>query len=420
MTRKTTIISSSIVAFGLIGTLIVANSSNQPVATKTIEDKAVIAEDSSYFLFISDIHLNTGDAGPSVPGNDTGVDLWKLAKAKLLSITTGKNPPKFIIYTGDLPGHNPDNGSIHDTNVLTVLDDLVEIAHGIPLFYAPGNNDPLDGDYLAFSDSQCRTPLSLVKGKGYPAPNAAQIYNQDATHGYYSATPFKGLRIIGMNTVMFTNSQRGYTDPECASDPEDRSQASALQIKWLKQELKSAALNKEKVYLIMHIPPGVDAYNSGLMWKDNGYEDSLLAFVNSYESIVSGVFYGHTHMDEVRRLTVPGNTSLFSEIALSAPGISPIFDNNPGFKKVYYNQAYEPIDFTTYYTTFSNNRYGINGEWGNLSYTFRQNYGAGKTIKETLGRMPLDTLFQRMMHVYMVKSSLKSANQYVENGITVN
>jgi sphingomyelin phosphodiesterase acid-like 3 len=376
---------------------------------------------TNHFLFISDIHLNTFGPGPSAYGEDTQMDLWAMAKAKLMSQTHGLQRPEFIIYTGDLPDHTPDNGADHDTNIRTVLNELLDIAGDIPLFYAPGNNDPRGGDYHPFLDASCETPLDLARANsGYPAPNADTIYTYDNALGYYSARPFKGLRIIALNSVMFSSSHDSVYPDHCISDTLNQDQESSDQLNWLKGELADAKAQNEKVYLIMHIPPGRDAYSGKSMWKDGRWTDSLLTYANQYSSTISGLFYGHTHMDEVRRLSVPGDTSLFSVVAISAPGISPKFKNNPGFKNVHYNTAFEPVNFETFYTEEVNGVWGVaDTSWGNKSYTFKDIYGPGTTIKQVISDYPIALLYQHMINFYMVKSAHSSGSSHIQEGISV-
>ncbi len=377
---------------------------------------AVVNPDSAgYFLFISDIHLYT-DSNCMEYGHDTGKQLWKAAKAKLMSITQGTNPPRFIVYTGDLPGHNQGGGAQHQVNIGAVLTDLLDIAGKIPLFYAPGNNDPRGGDYYPYANASCETPLSLAPaGSGYPAPNAT-IITEDKLGGYYAATPFKGLRILGLNTVMYTKKRSGHPN-HCAGDTHTLPEARGDQMKWLRGQLNDAKNKQEQAYLIMHVPPGTDAFKGGDMWQEQQWVDSILAIANSYSSTISGVFFGHTHMDEIRRLTVPGNSSAFSEVAFSCPGISPIFDNNPGFKTVVYNDSFVPTDFTTHYLDLSS--FSSTMTWGNDSYRFSDYFNGGGTIESAIESLSLGTLYQQMMKIYMVKSKEPSSSSAIEEGITV-
>ena len=156
-------------------------------------------------------------------GQDAGMDLWDNLKTKLTELLDGKNPPKFIIYTGDLPAHYsckngcylPQNARApHNQNIIKILNDLRELVSGrnIPLFYVPGNNDALGGDYYSFADSTHQTPLDLIQEKTnpYPALNASNSnskppYMLDNSHhqmGYYVVKPLPGLAVIALNSVI--------------------------------------------------------------------------------------------------------------------------------------------------------------------------------------------------------------------------
>lgn len=414
----------SILAVFLLSLSFIFITSCSPENTETtiVKDEIAVKKDSTYFLFISDIHLNTQGTEPSVYGQDTRLDLWEMLKTKLTAITTGSNPPKFIVYTGDLPDHHPDNGALHDTNIRTVLNELLDVAGDIPLFYAPGNNDPRGGDYFPYSDANCETPLDLARANsGYPAPNAQEIYNYNKSYGYYSARAFSELRVIGLNTVMFSSSHQSDYDPHCTVDTLNQAEESLNQLAWLRDELNAAKAQQQKVYLIMHIPPGNDAYQDNLMWKEEAWQDSLLQLAAEFEPSIAGMFFGHTHMDEVRRLSKPNDSKSYSVVAISAPGVSPIFNNNPGFKKVFYNDSYEPTDFETHFTFSLDSLKAAqnNSKWGDHSYRFSDVYGSGVTIKETVSKMSLETLYQKMMEIYMVKSTIPSGSKFVKEGISV-
>jgi hypothetical protein len=58
----------------------------------------------SYFLFISDIHLDISQKNTDST-TDTGMDLWNAFKIKIDSILGSSNPPSFVLCTGDLPAH---------------------------------------------------------------------------------------------------------------------------------------------------------------------------------------------------------------------------------------------------------------------------------------------------------------------------
>ncbi|MGD2114016.1 MAG: hypothetical protein PVG07_03125 [Acidobacteriota bacterium] len=345
------------------------------------------------YLHLSDVHLDlTGES------SDTDPQLWAITRAKLASILDGPEAPAFVLYTGDLPGHydceNPDckldpsQVPPHDDNVRTVLSDLHDLVAGtgIPLLYLPGNNDSLAGDYFSFSDRAGRTPLSLVPDDHYPAVNASTPCGEPPCTvsaprpglGFYSARPVDGLRVIALNSVLLG---RKYHSVDGTSQVDGGN----AQMDWLERELEDAG-GKEKVLIAMHIPPGNDAYavshgkTETWMWSRHPdgegdrqrdhmehWLDRFLDLVAAHPDTVIGLAYGHTHMEELRRLH--DRNGAVTEIAVSAPGITTNHGNNPGFKRVTYDRdTKELLDFVTFYT------HRGDATWGDGQYTFSKRY----------------------------------------------
>jgi sphingomyelin phosphodiesterase acid-like 3 len=406
-----------------------SHKSSAPIATYDYQP----AKSNPSFLFLSDIHLNA-TTDTTAYGSDTGMELWKLFLAKADSILSGPNAPKFIVYTGDLPAHYSWSGSAyipvgqratHNGNLTAILTGLRKLAnkHNKPLFYLPGNNDGLAGDYYSFTDSAGQTAFSLVPDKKnpYPALNINRISkkapcivsNPHPTMGYYSARPIPGLRLIALNTVMYNHD---FAVNDGSNMANDRNQ----QLKWLAAQLAAAKANGEKVWLAMHVPPGTDAYSGNAMWTvdsmgKNKWLNQFLALTTRYQATIAGILYGHTHMDEVRRLYDSTGTNI-TEVAISCPGVTPQHYNNPGFKTVNYDAANkELMDFTTHYTLPSSTGY-----WGTASYSFNSAYQntPNTSIYQRLKSLTLTEVYNYMNPVYNTMNGPGGAN--IERGIEVN
>lgn len=402
--------------------------------TTTWAQKRSPSASNPSFLFLSDIHLNTASQYTDY-GSDTGLELWQNFLQKADSVLGSPASPQFIVYTGDLPAHYqcystcylaPDQRGQHNQNLQTILTGLRDLAtkHGKPLFYLPGNNDGLAGDYYSFADSLQQTPFVLVpeNNNPYPALNITKgnskppciVSNPQSKLGYYAARPVAGLRLLCLNTVMYSHKFAPVDGTTKLADGN-------LQMKWLANQLAQAQKLGEKVYIAMHIPPGTDAYSEELMWADTANEtnthwlNQFLALTEKYQATISGILYGHTHMDEVRRLYNRAGNKI-TAVAISCPGVTPQHDNNPGFKTVEYDRASKQLlNFTTYYTT------PMASVWGANYYNFRDTYKArpNTTIFQSLSAMHLDTVLSRMESVYMVKSNNPITSPYVRQAIDV-
>ena len=214
--------------------------------------------------------------------------------------------------------------------------------------------------------------------------------------GYYSAQISKGLRFIALNTVIYVPK---YTAVDGSTQLADGTR----QLQWLSDQLADAAAKNEQVYLAMHVPPGVDAYSGKDMWKAQAtgsanWQNTFLRLTEKYQATIAGILYGHTHMDEVRRL-YDSTGKRITEVAISSPGVTPNHFNNPGFKVVRYDVvSKELLDFTTYYTRVGSK------QWGSNSYTFSGTYGSGASIFSRLSTMQVNDVWNSMNKVYTVKN----------------
>lgn len=384
------------------------------------DSSAVDLSENSKFLFLSDIHLDSRKDSTDY-GDDTGLFLWNAFLSKADSLITAEKPD-FIVYTGDLPAHYsgsmylpPSARKDHNKDLKTILSGLRKLSDSnkTPLFYLPGNNDALAGDYYSFSDESDKTPLTLVpeNKNPYPALNIDSsgknapfiIDDKNLPRGYYSAKLTEGLRLIALNTVIYSRKFQNV-------DGGNQLDYGNEQMTWLNNQLTEAKAAGDKVYIAMHIPPGMDAYgvthfgNYQYNWvktkpKSTGsWNNDFLKVVSDHQSTITGILYGHTHMDELRRLYNPDGTEI-TEVAISCPGVTPQHHNNPGFKMVSYDStSKELLDFTTYHT------FPTVSTWGNKTYNFNQQFGydSNKNMYENLSSDNIDSIHVKLNKIYTV------------------
>ena len=335
------------------------------------------------FLTLSDVHYLKGGPVVGYGQGDTGDVLWQSTKQQLKQ-RISQDKPEYMVLLGDLPAHDNETRT---TNIQAVLTDLSTTLK-IPVFYVPGNNDALgndlkDGDYHSFTNNQGANLFSLDPGKGWPALNADQSCDSLAnTHsaclinpkdptlekfGYYAARPLgqaNPLRLIVLNSVIFTSRY-------VSDDGVSQKKATAEELTWFKGQLAEALTAGDRVLIALHVPPGLDAYSDVPMWDASlPAEASFMADITAYQTIITGVLYGHTHMDEFRRLNnLDGSLSV---LALSTPGITPGHYNSPGFERFSYDEHLALTDGRTYYTDPLNS-----DAW--YSYGFKAIYGCTDT-----------------------------------------
>ena len=177
-----------------------------------------------------------------------------------------------------------------------------------------------------------------------------------------------GVRIISVNSVFFSNKYQAANFADSCS-PVD-SKAASRTFAWLESTLSRAAQNREKVWLMFHIPPGIDGYATMVsyrslsrprtpfegdlcsraivpMWKPY-WTDLFTHLVAEYQTTIAAMFAGHDHTDDFRVLHGNKNDAQF---VLINPPISPIYGQNPAFRVVTFAAGGQLVDQNTYYLT---------------------------------------------------------------------
>jgi hypothetical protein len=246
-----------------------------------------------------------------------------------------------------------------------------------PILPALGNNDEDCGDYQLqpggpFLADTLPILHRLVGSAGGPG------FDRDwQSYGNYSARA-DNIRVLSTNTNFLSIHYRNACGSPADGDP------GTATLAWLEAELAAAKEAHERVWLLYHIPPGIDGYatlRQGAcpgtmipMW-DQAHAGAFLALVKRYADTVTASFAGHTHMDDFRLI---GDAEGRYGFALITPAVSPIFGQNPAFRTVTYDAAGGILDQTTYdLTNFpqaTTAAGGVPPEW-RTEYTFTRQWG---------------------------------------------
>jgi sphingomyelin phosphodiesterase acid-like 3 len=315
-------------------------------------------------------------------GEDTN---WWLLQSALDQMRSTLPKPAFIMINGDILAHDYPTiflNATHDSDrehyrsfVLKTVEflalELRKRFKDTKIFLTPGNNDEECGNYSiraggTFLHDSSEVVQSL-SGEG-------QEFKQEweALGSYNVAHPtLHAVRIISLNTVFFSNKYHAarFADGCARVD----SNGPDLAFAWLESNLEKAQQAHEKVWLMFHIPPGIDAFNttyeyqsslkkgsaSGTnvcssaivpMWvpKWTAQFDSLL---EKYRNTIIASFAGHTHNDDFRVIGGDGKKNSDRTFILINPPVSPIYNQNPAFRTVSFNQNGSLRDESTYYLT---------------------------------------------------------------------
>jgi sphingomyelin phosphodiesterase acid-like 3 len=325
----------------------------------------------------------------------------------------------YVIVTGDFLGHNlrakyssfthSDSGYRRFAmNTLIFVNQMVQQAFpGAPIFQTLGNNDSAEGDYL--------DPGALLLetlAKEWKVVAADPDATRDFSNGGYYAVPHPFVsnhEFIILNTGFWSNNYAG--SAAGAADPGFR------ELAWLKSELDRAQAAHKNATLLMHIPPGVDAYKSSqagacnptLFWK-KPYQDSFLAILEAHASQVRDGYAGHTHMDDFTVINDAGGTPYF-QIHIT-PSISRDHRNNPAFETGVYDKTSGAL--TDYMATYLQNS-SIAGDSSQgvvwvPEYDFRQLSHLPRYSPRSLQAIALlirsnDAIRQKFLDLYVSKAS---------------
>ena len=318
-------------------------------------------ENSSYLQW-EKIYSSSSDKHISPVGDETNFNLLASALAQMkLSCPS----PDFILFSGDLLAHKfkkyrtrvfIHNERAYRAFVMQTLEFIGwEIRRTFPhshVVFTLGNNDSYEdwelkpnGDFL--HDTMKLYFTSYLREEPDKLNSFASTFKTGGNYAF-SPTGASGNLILSMSDVFFSG-RSGYDD------------YGWRQLKWLEERLQAAMENKRKVWIIFHIPPGVDVrktVNSGhtvLYWDDlhkdkesETFEDKFQKLIETYSPVVKGMFAGHTHMDHFR-LIFDRNHDPLAYVHIT-PAISPQFGNNPGFQVLTYDvKSFSVTDFDTYY-----------------------------------------------------------------------
>jgi sphingomyelin phosphodiesterase acid-like 3 len=152
----------------------------------------------------------------------------------------------------------------------------------------------------------------------------------------------KNLRLIAMNTSIFSDKVKG----------KNMDGVALRQLNWLHMQLQQARSSHQSVFIIMHIPQGIDLYATKYtklfrlvrLWKPQ-YIKRFEAELDQYSAEIAGIFAGHLHRNWFQVIS-EGDGEI---PVIGVTSISPIFGNNPGFKSIsYYTNPIHLDDFSTY------------------------------------------------------------------------
>jgi sphingomyelin phosphodiesterase acid-like 3 len=376
--------------------LVMSDLHFDPMADPRLVDQLAAAEPEQWSAVLD----GSGDRSLGRYGRDSN---WMLLRSAVRQMSETLPKPAFVLISGDFLAHGfrqefDAAAKDHSDAAYRVFvrktmqflgQQLEQNFPATPILPALGNNDEECGDYELqpggpFLADTLPILRRLVGSAGGPG------FDRDwQGYGNYSAR-VDGIRVLSTNTNFLSIHYRNACGSPADGDP------GRATLAWLEAELAAANKAKERVWLLYHIPPGIDGYatlRQGVcpgtmipMW-DQTYAGAFLALMKRYADTVTVSFAGHTHMDDFRLIA---DTEGRYGFALITPAVSPIFGQNPAFRTVTYDAAGGILDQTTYdLTNFPQATTAAGGtppEW-RAEYSFTRQWSLPRVDLPSLERL---------------------------------
>jgi sphingomyelin phosphodiesterase acid-like 3 len=307
---------------------------------------------------------------------------------------------KFVTVSGDLIAHAfqckygavfphaapGDYRAFVEKTIDFVIEELSDAVPGAPVYVALGNNDSDCGDYQLDAHSEFLAAVGEEVARTFPEDERKGAAETFAAGGYYNVrlpAPLRNARLLVLDD-QFMGAK--YTTCGGKADPN----AAQAQLAWLAQQLVEARSNKEKVWVMAHIPPGVDAHATAAKLDEvcgKGPKmflssEKLADVLAENADVVELAIFAHTHMDEVRVLKAEGAAQGGAQGGAASGGvavkmvssISPINGNAPSFTVARVDPSTAALkDFKVF---AASNATGVGTAW-------HEEYDWGKTYLES-------------------------------------
>jgi sphingomyelin phosphodiesterase acid-like 3 len=301
---------------------------------------------------------------------------------------------KFVTVSGDLISHAfqckygavfPHAGAgDYRAFVVKTIDFVVEelsgAVPGVPVYVALGNNDSDCGDYQLDANSEFLKAVGEEVVRTFPEDERKGAAETYAVGGYFNVRMPAAMPNARM--IVLDDQFMGAKYSTCGGKAD--ASAAEAQLAWLAQQLAEARRSKEKVWVMAHIPPGVDVHASvtkmdavcgGKGPKMFLASERLADVLAENADVVELAIFAHTHMDEVRVLKTEGGVASSGVAVKMVPSISPINGNAPSFTVARVETSTAALKDFKVFT--ASNATGVDTAW-HEEYDWGKTYHAGE------------------------------------------
>ncbi|XP_020382177.2 acid sphingomyelinase-like phosphodiesterase 3b isoform X2 [Rhincodon typus] len=261
---------------------------------------------------------------------------WDLINLTLYTMKALHPEPDFILWTGDDTPHIADEKLGEDAvlQIIRKLTKLIQVVFpGTKVYSAMGNHDfhpksQFPGNYHKIYNRTAELWAPWMDHQ------SISIFNQGA---FYTERLLgrNDQRIIVLNTNLYYRSNKLNVETK---DP-------AGQFQWLEEVLSNAIIEKEKVYIIGHVPPGFFEKKRWTSWFLEHFNSRYVEIIQKYHSVIAGQFFGHHHTDSFRMFYNQSGSPI--GVMFVTPGITPWKTTLPGVENGANNPAIRVFEYNT-------------------------------------------------------------------------
>lgn len=343
-----------------------------------------------------------GAQEPSTYGQETNHALFASA---LAAMQKAQASPALVLFTGDILAHEFGQkyarytGDLSQTGLRSFIEKTVdyvtarvsETFPSSPVYFCLGNNDAYNGDYRIAPEGAFLSDAGSLLAERFLKDQTDRdaFLSSFKQGGYYSLALPGGhkTRVIGVNSIFFSVNYQDPGETKVGYDPAER------ELDWLEAQLDAAQKAGEQVWLLCHIPPGINVYNTvhdpantlkrmteaAGFWQAD-YAERFISLLRGYDATIAATLSGHTHMDDFRLVFSDREAIVPGSFIHINPAVSPQFGNNPAFKVLTVDDGnLDMADARTYWLDPTQ----ADPSWA-LGYDFNQAYGRDGLNAHTL------------------------------------
>ncbi len=259
--------------------------------------------------------------------------------------------PAFVLLAGDLLVHQFDCRYKHlmgnspeslerfaQKTINYVVLQLAAHFPQAPVYVALGNNDSGCGDYQFDPAGTFLSGTAGAVRQGWhnadkkDTDEAEAAYRRLGSYSLRMPAPMQRTRVVVLDDIFLSSTYRG-----CDGQPHPERAAALLT--WLEETLSAAKRDGEQVWVLTHIPPGVNVYSTFLHSANicDGGAPAMFLFsehaadvLTKYATTIRVIVAGHTHVDEMH--VIGEDEAPEQRVAIkSVPSITPLSGNGPAF-----------------------------------------------------------------------------------------